>query len=103
MFPESSSPVSPELLMTLKLTPSLTLLPPLMPASSLALSPLVPVSPSAHPQSAPSGRSDLPRDVKSPALPWCEDALSPPPVSLRVLDSTSVLRPIGSVLVPSSL
>ncbi len=81
MFPESSSPVSPELPMTLKLTPILPLLPPLMPASSSALSPLVPVSPSAHPKSAPSGRSDLPRDVKSPALPWCEDVLSLPPVS----------------------
>ncbi len=60
----SSSPVSPKLPETLKLPPILPLPPPLMPASSSALSALVPVSPSAHPQSAPSGRSNLPRDLQ---------------------------------------
>ncbi|XP_016135604.1 leucine-rich repeat extensin-like protein 5 [Sinocyclocheilus grahami] len=91
--PSSCSPVFP---------PSLPLPPPLIPVSSSAPSPLVPVSPSAHPQSAPSGHSDPPRDFQSPASPWHEDPLSSAP-SLRVLDSTSILRPIGYALAPSSL
>ncbi len=78
----SSSPVSPKLPVTLKLPPSLPLLPPLSkPASSSALSLWVPVSPSAHPQSASSGHSDPPLDFQSPALLRHEDPLSPPPVS----------------------
>ncbi|KAI2659446.1 Histone-lysine N-methyltransferase set-2 [Labeo rohita] len=136
-----------ELPVTLKLPPSLPVPPPLLPASSSALS--------AHPQSMPSGRSDLPWHFQS----MCEDPLSLPPASeswtpprsfspsappwlppnlpvppplipisssalsarpqsmpsgrsdlplhfqssLRVLDSTSVLQPIGSALAPSSL
>ncbi|XP_016110248.1 vegetative cell wall protein gp1-like [Sinocyclocheilus grahami] len=71
--PSSCSPVFP---------PSLPLPPPLQkPVSSSAPSPLVPVSTSAHPHSAPSGRSDPPRDFQSPAPPWRDDPLSPPPAS----------------------
>ncbi len=77
----SSSPVSPKLPETPKLPPSLPLPPPLKPANSSALSPLVPVSPSAHPQSAPSGRSDPHRDFQSPAPPRREDPLSLTPAS----------------------
>ncbi|KTG04712.1 hypothetical protein cypCar_00040733, partial [Cyprinus carpio] len=61
--------------------PSLPLPPPPRPVSSSAPSLLVPVSPSAHPQSAPSGRDDSPRDFQSPAPPWREDSLSQPPAS----------------------
>uniref|UniRef100_A0A673G649 Sprouty-related, EVH1 domain-containing protein 2 n=1 Tax=Sinocyclocheilus rhinocerous TaxID=307959 RepID=A0A673G649_9TELE len=61
VLPSSCSPEFP---------PSLSLPPPLLkPASSSVLPPLVPVSPSAHPQSALSGRSDSPRGFQSPAPP----------------------------------
>ncbi len=62
----SSSTASPEPPATPMFLPSLPLPPPVLkPASSLALYPLVPVSPSTHPQSAPSGRSDPPRSFLS--------------------------------------
>ncbi|XP_042633165.1 proteoglycan 4-like [Cyprinus carpio] len=95
----SSSPVFPELSVTLKLPPSLPFPPPLMPASSSVLSPLVPASPSAHPQQAPSKHSDPPWDFQSPAPPTVGVRIP----SLQVLDSTSVLQPIGSALAPGSL
>ncbi|XP_016124666.1 uncharacterized protein [Sinocyclocheilus grahami] len=102
LVPSSSCPpVSP---------PSLPLLPPLKElVSSSAPSPLVPVSPSAHPQSAPSGRSDSPRDLQSPAPPWREDSLPLPPASEpwtppRSFDPSAPLRlflPSGSASILS--
>ncbi len=82
-YPESpASPLVPPSSCSPTFLPSLPLLPPLLkPGSSLDLSPLVPVSPSAHPQPAPSGHYDPPRDFQSPAPPRHDDPLSPPPVS----------------------
>ena len=62
------------------LPPILLLSPPPRPASSSS-SLLVPVSPAAHPQSAPSGRGGSPLDCQSPAPPWRVKALSLPPAS----------------------
>ncbi|KAL0151267.1 hypothetical protein M9458_053458 [Cirrhinus mrigala] len=70
---------------------------------------LVPVSPSVHPQLAPSGSSDW--AFQSPALPWHEDALSlPPPIiqlaspgSLQLcLVTLALLRSSGYPLRPES-
>ncbi len=75
----SSSSVSPKLPVSPVFPASLPLPPTLLkPASSSALSLLVPVSLSAHPQSAPSGCSDPPQAFQFPAL---EDPLSAPPAS----------------------
>ncbi|XP_016086355.1 sterol O-acyltransferase 1-like [Sinocyclocheilus grahami] len=61
---------------------SLPLPPPLhISASSFALSSLVPVNLSAHPQSAPSWSLFSLWVFQSPAPPWREDPLSPPLVS----------------------
>ncbi len=58
--------------------PALNLPPPLhMSASSSSLSLLVPTSPTAHPQSAPSWSLASPQVFQSPAPPWHEDPLSP--------------------------
>ncbi len=70
VLPSSCLPVFP---------PGLPLLPPLKPASSSASSPLVHVSPSVHPQSAPAVCSDPPpRDFQPPAPPWLLASSSPP-------------------------
>ncbi len=106
--PSSSpaSPASPESLLVQRSScspvfpSSLTLPPPLLePASSSTLSPLIPASPSAHPQLAPSVHFVSPRVFQSPALPWREDPLSLPPAS----ESQTPPRPIGSTLAPCSL
>ncbi|XP_073699752.1 mast cell protease 4-like [Garra rufa] len=66
-------PASPELPMTFKFPPSLSLL---APVSSSALSSLVLISPSAYPQSVPSGCSDLLWAFQSPGPPMREDPVS---------------------------
>ncbi len=73
VLPSSCPPVSP---------PNLPLPPPLKPASSSPPYPLMPVSPSAHSQSAPAVCSDPPpQDFQSPAPHRHAYPLSPPPTS----------------------
>ncbi|KAL0160965.1 hypothetical protein M9458_044690, partial [Cirrhinus mrigala] len=80
-FSPPVSPVSPDSPASPKLPPSFPLPPPLNPASFSVLSLLVPVCPSAHPQSAPSGHSDPLRDFQAQAPPRRKDPGSPPPAS----------------------
>ncbi|XP_058617738.1 uncharacterized protein LOC131531178 [Onychostoma macrolepis] len=110
LVPSSSSPpVVP---------PSLPLLPPLKPASSSPPAPLMPISPSAHPQSAPAMRSvPPPQDFQSPAPPSHVDPLSPLPASEpwttprssdpsappRLLAPSSPLLPVIPLAPPGSL
>ncbi len=93
--PSSCPPVFP---------PSLPLPPSLKPVSSSAQDPLVPVSPSAHPQSAPAMHCDTsPQDFQSPAPPRHADPLSPPPASepWTTLRSSDPLAPPRLLAPPS--
>lgn len=96
IFPSSESPVyssslvlpNSELLLPAEHQPSLPLPPPLHnPASSLALTLLVPYSSSTSPVT-PIKCADLPRVLRSPAPSWQEVPICPPLASLHIGQST---------------